>query len=170
MKTIKGPAIFIAQFIGDKEPFNNLTSICKWAKGLGYKAVQLPTNDPRFIDLMSEVFDRGNIVLHIDDMYGVIEGYHIPTILRKLWTSGRKKNIAIQALIQSARGFDKIIMRQSEDIDVFYMQDADEREYLAHSLGHTDLAKAAPKFAHWSHTQGDLVVRLVGALPEYEVR
>ena len=51
MKTIKGPAIFIAQFIGDQEPFNNLTSICKWAKDLGYKGVQLPTNDSRFIDL-----------------------------------------------------------------------------------------------------------------------
>ena len=51
MRTIKGPAIFIAQFIGDQEPFNNLTSICKWAKNLGYKAVQLPTNDLRFIDV-----------------------------------------------------------------------------------------------------------------------
>ncbi|HEY4196766.1 MAG TPA: sugar phosphate isomerase/epimerase, partial [Mucilaginibacter sp.] len=51
MKTIKGPAIFLAQFIGDQEPFNNLTSICKWAKNLGYKGVQLPTNDTRFIDL-----------------------------------------------------------------------------------------------------------------------
>ncbi|HVV53855.1 MAG TPA: sugar phosphate isomerase/epimerase [Mucilaginibacter sp.] len=51
MRTIKGPAIFIAQFIGDQEPFNNLASICKWAQNLGYKGVQLPTNDPRFIDL-----------------------------------------------------------------------------------------------------------------------
>jgi sugar phosphate isomerase/epimerase len=51
MRTIKGPAIFLAQFIGDQEPFNNLPSICKWAKGLGYKGVQLPTNDTRFIDL-----------------------------------------------------------------------------------------------------------------------
>src|SRR3982751_3069700 len=51
MKTIKGPAIFLAQFIGDQEPFNNLSSICKWAKAYGYKGVQLPTNDPRFIDL-----------------------------------------------------------------------------------------------------------------------
>ena len=24
MKTIKGPAIFLAQFVGDKAPFNNL--------------------------------------------------------------------------------------------------------------------------------------------------
>lgn len=51
MQTIKGPAIFLAQFIGDQAPFNNLDSICKWAKDLGYKGIQLPTNDTRFIDL-----------------------------------------------------------------------------------------------------------------------
>ena len=51
MTTIKGPAIFIAQFISDEAPFNSLESICRWAAGLGYKGVQLPTNDPRFIDL-----------------------------------------------------------------------------------------------------------------------
>jgi sugar phosphate isomerase/epimerase len=51
MTTIKGPAIFIAQFIGDQEPFNSLGGICQWAKGLGYKGIQLPTLDPRFIDL-----------------------------------------------------------------------------------------------------------------------
>lgn len=51
MKTIKGPAIFIAQFIGQKEPFNSLASIAKWASNLGYKGLQIPTSDPRFIDL-----------------------------------------------------------------------------------------------------------------------
>ncbi|MFT4204473.1 MAG: sugar phosphate isomerase/epimerase [Chitinophagaceae bacterium] len=51
MKTIKGPAIFIAQFIGDKEPFNSLPNIAKWSSGLGYKGLQVPTGDPRFIDL-----------------------------------------------------------------------------------------------------------------------
>jgi len=51
MKTIKGPAIFLAQFIGDEAPFNSLESICAWAADLGYKGVQLPTLDSRFIDL-----------------------------------------------------------------------------------------------------------------------
>ncbi|MDU0371240.1 sugar phosphate isomerase/epimerase [Hymenobacter endophyticus] len=51
MKTIKGPGIFLAQFIGDQAPFNSLASICEWAAGLGYKGVQLPTLDSRFIDL-----------------------------------------------------------------------------------------------------------------------
>src|SRR6188472_3808014 len=49
--TMKGPAIFLAQFIGDAHPFNSLDAICGWAAGLGYKGVQLPTSDPRLIDL-----------------------------------------------------------------------------------------------------------------------
>jgi len=51
MKTIKGPAIFLAQFISDKPPFNELKTICKWAASLGFKGVQIPTGDKRFIDL-----------------------------------------------------------------------------------------------------------------------
>jgi sugar phosphate isomerase/epimerase len=51
MKTIKGPGIFIAQFIGNEAPFNDLKSICQWAKDLGFTGVQLPTLDDRFIDL-----------------------------------------------------------------------------------------------------------------------
>ena len=51
MKTIKGPALFIAQFIGDELPFNSLENICNWAKNLGFKGLQLPTLDDRFINL-----------------------------------------------------------------------------------------------------------------------
>ena len=39
-KTMKGPAIFLAQFAGDAAPFNSLKWITKWAAGLGYKGVQ----------------------------------------------------------------------------------------------------------------------------------
>jgi len=48
---MKGPAIFLAQFMGDDEPFNNLKSICKWAAGLGYKGIQIPAWDARCTDL-----------------------------------------------------------------------------------------------------------------------
>ena len=51
MKTIKGPAIFLAQFMGDQPPFDNLKTICKWAASLGYVGVQIPTWDKRCIDL-----------------------------------------------------------------------------------------------------------------------
>jgi sugar phosphate isomerase/epimerase len=48
---MKGPAIFLAQFAGDAAPFNSLKSITKWAAGLGYKGVQIPTWDGRLFDL-----------------------------------------------------------------------------------------------------------------------
>ena len=51
MKKIKGPAIFLAQFAGDEEPFNSLDNIAKWASSLGYKGVQIPSWDGRLIDL-----------------------------------------------------------------------------------------------------------------------
>lgn len=51
MKTIKGPALFLAQFISDDAPFNSLEGICEWAASIGYKAVQIPTTDARFFDL-----------------------------------------------------------------------------------------------------------------------
>src|ERR1044071_3717077 len=58
MKTIKGPGIFLAQFMGDDAPFNNLKSICKWAKSLGYEGVQIPTWDARCIDLKRAADDK----------------------------------------------------------------------------------------------------------------
>jgi sugar phosphate isomerase/epimerase len=51
MKTIKGPALFLAQFAGDKAPFNSWPSIVKWAAKLGYKGVQVPSWDGRLFDL-----------------------------------------------------------------------------------------------------------------------
>ncbi len=51
MKTIKGPAVFLAQFAGDDAPFNNFENICAWASALGYIGVQIPTWDARLFDL-----------------------------------------------------------------------------------------------------------------------
>jgi len=50
MKTIKGPAIFLAQFMGPEAPFDKLSNLADWAKSLGYEGIQLPT-DPRLFDL-----------------------------------------------------------------------------------------------------------------------
>jgi sugar phosphate isomerase/epimerase len=51
LKTLRGPGIFLAQFIGDEPPFNSLRGMAEWAAGLGYVGVQLPTGDARIFDL-----------------------------------------------------------------------------------------------------------------------
>jgi sugar phosphate isomerase/epimerase len=49
--TLKGPALFIAQFARDAAPFNSLDGIAAWAAGLGFRALQLPTGDSRYFNL-----------------------------------------------------------------------------------------------------------------------
>ena len=51
MKTIKGPALFLAQFAGDAALFNSWDSITAWAADCGYEGVQIPSWDGRLFDL-----------------------------------------------------------------------------------------------------------------------
>lgn len=46
MKTLKGPGIFLAQFLGPEHPFDRLDTLAAWAAGLGYVGVQMPTGGP----------------------------------------------------------------------------------------------------------------------------
>jgi sugar phosphate isomerase/epimerase len=68
MKTIKGPAIFLAQFMGDAAPFNSLSNICKWAADLGYIGVQLPSWDSRVIDLEKAATSKD----YADEVKGIV--------------------------------------------------------------------------------------------------
>lgn len=70
MKTIKGPGIFLAQFLGDTPPFNDLESICRWAADLGYKGVQIPTWDSRCIDLQKAAESK----TYADELKGIVNG------------------------------------------------------------------------------------------------
>ena len=58
MKTIKGPAIFLAQFAGDAPPYNSLASLAQWAAGLGFKGVQIPSWDARVFDLKNAAISK----------------------------------------------------------------------------------------------------------------
>lgn len=51
MKTLKGPALFLAQFAGDEAPFNSWNAITEWASEVGYEGVQIPSWDGRLFDL-----------------------------------------------------------------------------------------------------------------------
>jgi len=65
---IKGPGIFLAQFCGPEAPFNNLKSICDWAAGLGYKAIQMPTWESSLFDLEQ----AGTSKDYCDEIAGIV--------------------------------------------------------------------------------------------------
>ena len=71
MKTIKGPAVFLAQFVDSKAPFNSLDGMCKWAADLGYKGIQIPTWEHFLIDLDKAAESQ----TYCDELKGTINSY-----------------------------------------------------------------------------------------------
>ena len=72
MTAMKGPAIFLTQFLGDAAPFDTLDHLAQWAAGLGYVGVQIPC-DPRLIDLRLAAESRD----YCDDLKGRLARHEI---------------------------------------------------------------------------------------------
>lgn len=71
MKTIKGPAIFLAQFVGDEAPFDTLENMCSWAASLGYKGIQIPTWAEQLIDLKKAATSK----TYCSELKGMVESH-----------------------------------------------------------------------------------------------
>ena len=71
MRTIKGPALFLAQFAGDKAPFDTLDHICAWAADLGYKGVQIPTWLTHFVDVEKAATSK----TYADEVKGTVQSH-----------------------------------------------------------------------------------------------
>lgn len=68
---MKGPAVFLAQFIRDEAPFNSLEGLCQWAAGHGYTGIQLPTLEKWLIDLSLAAESQ----TYCDELNGKIESF-----------------------------------------------------------------------------------------------
>lgn len=71
MTTIKGPGIFLAQFMGDQAPFNNLNDICQWAASLGFVGIQIPSWDNRCINLQLAAESK----TYADEIKGIVASH-----------------------------------------------------------------------------------------------
>src|SRR4051812_13844504 len=80
MAQIKGPAIFLAQFLADTAPYNNLPNITAWVKGLGYKGVQIPAWDSRVINIQKAAESK----TYCDDLKSQTNGLEITELASHL--------------------------------------------------------------------------------------
>jgi sugar phosphate isomerase/epimerase len=71
VRTIKGPAIFLAQFAGDDAPFDTLDHIAAWAAELGFVGVQIPSWDRRLFDLDEAAESRA----YCDDVRATLDAH-----------------------------------------------------------------------------------------------
>ena len=68
---MKGPGIFLAQFVNEVAPFNSLEGICKWAADLGYKGIQIPTWVSYLIDLKTAAESKD----YCDELKGKVNSF-----------------------------------------------------------------------------------------------
>lgn len=73
MKTIKGPAVFLAQFAGDELPFNSLDAIGSWVADCGFKGVQIPSWDDRLFDLAT----AAESLDYCDEVKGTLASHNV---------------------------------------------------------------------------------------------
>ena len=80
MSQIQGPAIFLAQFLGDAPPYDTLPNITAWVKGLGFKGVQIPSWDSRVIDIKKAAASK----TYCDEVKGQTNGLAITELASHL--------------------------------------------------------------------------------------
>ncbi|MDQ2905165.1 MAG: sugar phosphate isomerase/epimerase [Chloroflexota bacterium] len=80
MSQIKGPALFLAQFVQDVPPYNTLANITAWARDMGFAGVQIPAWDSRLIDLQQAAESRQ----YCDDLKGACNGLVITELAAHL--------------------------------------------------------------------------------------
>jgi sugar phosphate isomerase/epimerase len=68
MRTLRGPGIFLAQYLGPESRFKTLQEIAAWAAGLGFKGLQIPTLDPAIFDLVR----AAQSVAYCDEVRGLL--------------------------------------------------------------------------------------------------
>ncbi len=89
MKTIQGPAIFLAQFLVDSAPFNSLSGLARWAAALGFKGVQMPTLAPGVFDLTRAADSQ----TYCDEVIGVLAEHGL--VLTELSTHLQGQLVAV---------------------------------------------------------------------------
>jgi len=73
MRTIRGPGLFLAQFMDDRAPFDTLENVARWASSLGYRGLQIPSGDPRCFDLELAASSDS----YCDDIKGMLAQFDI---------------------------------------------------------------------------------------------
>ena len=77
---IKGPALFLAQFVQEVPPYDTLENITQWAKDLGFIGVKIPAWDTRLIDLDKAAESKQ----YCDDLKGRCSGLAITELATHL--------------------------------------------------------------------------------------
>lgn len=158
MKTIKGPAVFLAQFAADESPFNSLDAIGSWVAECGFAGVQIPSWDERLFDLATAAESTD----YCDEVKGALAAHNV--VITELSTHLQGQLVAVHPAYDEM--FDGFAAEHVRGNPAARQQWAAEQMLLAakasRNLGLTDHATfpgalAWPYFYPWPQRPAGLV-------------
>jgi len=158
MKTIKGPAVFLAQFAADESPFNSLDAIGSWVAECGFAGVQIPSWDERLFDLTTAAESTD----YCDEVKGTLAAHNV--VITELSTHLQGQLVAVHPAYDEM--FDGFAAEHVRGNPAARQQWASEQMLLAakasRNLGLTDHATfpgalAWPYFYPWPQRPAGLV-------------
>lgn len=97
---------------------------------------------------MKWVYQRGNTLLYIDELYGLSEnGYTYPPMLKGIYTRGRERGITTIAATQRPTGAPRFTRTENEHYCMFRL-DAKDRKTMSEDLGET-VNEKIEKYSFW---------------------
>lgn len=128
-------------------------------------------NERAYNDLYAAVFERGNMLVWLDESFGPTEPNKVPRWLRTVVTLGRKRNLLHLAAMQEPMNVAPVLYTQAEHVFLFRLSGRpDELGRLAPRFGlrpdelQRELA-SLPEFGYLRHTIGHEQVWRMPPLP-----
>lgn len=108
------------------------------------------------LDLFFEwAFRRENTIVWVDELMSVGTAATFPKNLKRIYTQGRSKNVAIWACTQRPSGIPQIAIANSRNFFVFDLMLIDDRKKIANLTGIPEFLKLPCGYNFWYYHVGD---------------
>jgi hypothetical protein len=88
-------------------------------------------DDPVLLQYMTDCFEHGHRVVYFDELFGVVDEHHIPSIFQQLWAQGRKIDLSAWCCTQQPVRIPDMVKSQAENIYCFQIFNSKHRELMA---------------------------------------
>lgn len=123
------------------------------------KIIYCPDFEEQNLDTYDQFFDwvfrRENTIIWIDELMGIGSATTYPINLKRIYTQGRSKNVAVWACTQRPSGIPAISIANSRHFFIFDLMLADDRKKVANITGIPQFLDMPNGYNFWYYHVGD---------------
>jgi len=105
--------------------------------------------DDDLLSLLEHIYDKRNMLVYFDELYGIVDANHQPDIFLRLWAQGRKINVGAWCATQRPARIPEIVLSQAENMAIFRMTNINDRKRMAEYTSTPDIQRKALTQRYW---------------------